>query len=74
MFISKLRPDDSIGMTTFDDKAHLIFDPVLKKDIGSDIYERVDQIKAWGQNDLMDGFNLSKDLLLKQMAKHEGNY
>lgn len=37
MFISKLRPDDSVGMTTFDDKAHLIFDPILKKNIQASI-------------------------------------
>ena len=33
MFISKLQPEDSVGMTTFDGEAHLIFEPVLKKDI-----------------------------------------
>ena len=66
MFISKLEPEDSIGMTTFDGQAHLIFEPILKKDIGQDIYSRLDEIKANGQNDLMAGFELSKKLLLKQ--------
>lgn len=64
MFISKLRPDDSIGMTTFDDQAHLIFKPTLKKDLPEDVYSIVDNIIANGQNTLLDGFNLSKGLLL----------
>ena len=48
MFISKLRPTDSVGMTTFDDKAHLIFQSTLKKDLNEDIYDKVDQIQANG--------------------------
>ena len=42
MFISKLHPEDSVGMTTFDEKAHLIFEPILKKDISEGVYERLD--------------------------------
>ena len=35
----------------------------------------MDAITASGQNDLMDGFNLSKSMLLKQMAtQNGGNY
>jgi len=30
MFISKLRPNDSIGMITFNDQAQVIFEPTLK--------------------------------------------
>ena len=66
MFISKLKPEDSIGMTTFDGQAHLIFELILQKDIGQDIYSRLDEIKAYGQNNLMAGFKLSKKILLKQ--------
>lgn len=75
MFISKLRPDDSVGMVTFNDSTNVIFTPTLKKEIGSDIFERLDQIQASGGTALTNGFNLSKTLLLKQMAKQKGkNY
>ena len=74
MFISKLQPQDSVGMTTFDDKAHLIFEPILKKDIDQGIYEKLDSIRANGQNTLIDGFTMSRDLLLKQMKTHTGNH
>jgi hypothetical protein len=57
-------------MTTFDDTAHLIFEPIAKKNIDDGIYERLDEIKAMGNNQLIDGFNLSKSLLLKQMEHH----
>ena len=67
MFISKLQPEDSVGMTTFDQHAHLIFEPTLKKDISQGIYAEVDKIRASGGNTLIDGFNMSKDLLLKRM-------
>jgi uncharacterized protein YegL len=71
MFISKLSPEDSVGMTTFDNNAHLIFDPILKKDIDESVYERLDQLKAMGGNDLMAGFSLSKKLLKQQMARQQ---
>ena len=67
MFISKLSPEDSVGMTTFDSQAHLIFNPTLKKDIDEGIYSRLDQIRACGGNTLIDGFNMSKDMLIRQM-------
>ena len=54
-------------MTTFDNNAHLIIKPKLKKDIGEDIYSDLDKIKACGGNVLIDGFKLSRDLLLEQM-------
>ena len=67
MFISKLQPEDSVGMTTFDGKAHLIFEPILKKNIDEGVYAMLDKIKACGSNDLMAGFDMSKELILKQM-------
>ena len=75
MFISKLRPDDSVGMVTFSDNTNVIFEPLFKKDIGPKIFERIDQIQANGGTALTNGFNLSKTLLLKQMGKNVGtNY
>lgn len=41
MFISKLSPEDSVAMTTFDHQAHLIFEPVLKKDISSNVFNQL---------------------------------
>ena len=67
MFISKLQPEDSVGMTTFDQQAHLIFEPILKKDIDEGIYTRLESIKACGGNTLIDGFEMSKELLLENM-------
>ena len=32
MFISKLRPNDSIGMVVFDTQADALFEPIFKKD------------------------------------------
>jgi hypothetical protein len=32
MLISKLRPNDSIGMVVFDTKADVVFSPIFKKD------------------------------------------
>jgi hypothetical protein len=69
MFISKLQPEDSVGMTTFDNLAHLIFKPTLKKDIDEGIYARLDKITANGGNTLIDGFELSKKMLLEEMVK-----
>ena len=60
-------------MTTFDDKAHLIFEPIFKKNMDQqDIYSKLDQIKACGGNTLIDGFTLSTELILKQMQKMTG--
>ena len=61
-------------MTTFDDQAHLIFEPTLKKDIDQGIYERLDTIKACGGNTLIDGFKMSRDMLLKQMKTKTGDH
>jgi len=32
MFISKLRPNDSIGMVVFDTSADVVFEQIFKKD------------------------------------------
>lgn len=38
MFISKLRPNDSIGITTFNTQGQTIFAPKYKKDLPENIY------------------------------------
>ena len=30
MFISKMRPNDSLGLVTFNNQAHVIFEPMLR--------------------------------------------
>lgn len=42
----------------------------MKKNLDENIYEKLNSIKASGQNTLIDGFNLSKKLLLSEMEKH----
>ena len=38
MFISKLRPNDSIGMVVFDTTADIVFQPVFKKDFDPNFF------------------------------------
>ena len=59
MLISKLKPNDSIGMVVFDDQAKTIFEPILKKNLSSDIYERLDKIYTCGGTTIINGFTHS---------------
>ena len=43
MFISKLRPNDSIGMVVFDTKADVVFEPIFKKDFDEKFFELLDK-------------------------------
>ena len=48
---------------------------VLKENIDEGVYSRLDQIRANRGNTLIDGLNMSKDLLLEQMKHQTGrNY
>ncbi len=48
MFISKLRPDDAVGIVLFDDKATIFLPLILKKDVSSSLYSDIDNIKVRG--------------------------
>lgn len=56
MFISKLRPNDSIGMITFNDQAQLMFEPTRKSEITEQIYSIVDNITTNGGTTIRSGF------------------
>ncbi len=64
MFISKLRPNDSIGMTTFNGSGQTIFASTYKKDLGESIYTDLDKIFVQGGTTIRSGFDLSKQLLV----------
>lgn len=48
MFISKLRPNDSIGMVIFNNKAEVVFEQIYKKDLDEKFFVKLDAIKSCG--------------------------
>ena len=70
MLISKLKPNDSIGMVVFDDYATTIFDCTLKKNISSEVYERLDKIHTQGGTTIINGFKHSNEMLLNWLSKN----
>jgi Mg-chelatase subunit ChlD len=73
MFISKLRPTDSVGLITFDDEAYVIFEPTLRENISDNIFDELDKIKTKGGTTIRSGFDMSKKLLLKYLNKNENS-
>jgi hypothetical protein len=71
MFISKLRPNDSVGLVTFNDQGHVIFKPVFKSDFDNKNYDLLDQIVTNGGTTIKSGFTLSKQLLLEFIKDNE---
>eukprot|EP00178_Gracilaria_changii_P008712 TRINITY_DN26179_c0_g1_i2.p1 TRINITY_DN26179_c0_g1~~TRINITY_DN26179_c0_g1_i2.p1 ORF type:complete len:100 (-),score=7.70 TRINITY_DN26179_c0_g1_i2:824-1123(-) len=71
MLISKLKPNDSIAMVTFNNQANTIFECTFKKDIDSDIFARMDQISAGGGTNIINGFHRSNELLRKWIETHQ---
>jgi hypothetical protein len=60
MFISKLRPDDSIGMVFFDTKADIVFEQTFKKDFDSKLFELLDNQTTRGGTTIAAGLVKSK--------------
>lgn len=56
MFISKLRPNDSVGLTTFNTEGQIIFAPTLMKNLSNDVYTSIDAIKTYGGTTVRSGF------------------
>ena len=56
MLISKLRNNDSIGLVTFNNQGHTIFEPMLKKNVGQNVYEMLDTIQCQGGTTIRSGF------------------
>lgn len=71
MLISKLKPNDSLGMVTFNTFASVIFESTFKKTLTSEIFERLDKISANGGTNIMNGFKKSCELLSNWMEKHK---
>lgn len=60
MFISKLRPDDSIGMIAFDTNADIIFNQTFKKDFDDNFFNLLDGIQTRGGTRIAAGLTKSK--------------
>jgi hypothetical protein len=56
MFISKLRPNDSVGLVTFNNIGHVIFEPVFKSHFDTKYYDLIDQITTNGGTTIKSGF------------------
>jgi len=56
MFISRMRPNDSLGMVTFNNEAQIVFTPTLRANITDEIYDKLDAIKAGGGTTIKHGF------------------
>lgn len=55
MFVSKLRPDDAVGIVVFDTAASTLLPPTLKKDLASSIYDDIDAIRTQGGTTIRSG-------------------
>lgn len=56
MFISKLRPNDSVGLTTFNTQGQIVFLPTYKKNLSNDVYNQIDAIRTNGGTVVRSGF------------------
>lgn len=63
MFISKLRPNDSVGMIVFNTSAKIVFEPIFKRDFDNNFFTQLDQQQAGGGTTIASGLVKSKELL-----------
>ena len=70
MLISKLKPNDSMGMVVFNNNATTVFECTSKRNISSEIFERLDSIRAGGGTTIINGFKHSTELLRNWMETH----
>ena len=73
MLISKIKPNDSIGMVTFNNSGHVVFQCTYKKNIDSELFDKMDKITCGGGTTIIDGFNKSNDLLKNWIQAHPGD-
>jgi len=59
MLMEKLKPNDSIGMVVFDTSAETVFEMTLKKNLTSEIFERLSNIRKRGGTTIINGFKHS---------------
>lgn len=60
MFISKLRPNDSVGVVAFDNRADVVLDPIFKKDFDANLFSKLDEIHPRGGTTIAAGLTKSK--------------
>lgn len=60
MFISKLRPNDSVGMLVFNTSAKVVFEPMFKRDFDEKFFNELDKQKACGGTTIASGLIKSK--------------
>ena len=73
ILISKLKPNDSIGMVQFNSHATTVFECTAKKNLSSEIYERLDKISQCGGTTIIEGFRHSTEMLKKWVKTHAGD-
>jgi hypothetical protein len=71
MFISKLRPNDSVGLTTFNNSGQVVFAPTYKRDLPESVYTQLNSITSGGGTTIRSGFELSKKLLTSFVKENE---
>ena len=78
MFFSKLRPNDSFGLITFNNQGHLVIPVSKRSDLDMEhVISTVRSISTCGGTTLMTGFNTAHDdlqryLNLNEMVKSNG--
>lgn len=64
MFVSKLKPEDSFGLVTFNSKGATMIKQIRKNDIDIEVvFGIVDSIKANGGTTLIEGLNEGQKVL-----------
>ena len=63
MFISKLRPNDSVGIITFTTDGKVLLEPTYKDKLPQNLFSLLDEVRADGGTTIRSGFDLSKKLL-----------
>ena len=72
MFFSKLRPDDSFGLTTFNNQGHNIIPVTRKSNLEMEyVVSTVRAINTNGGTTLMSGFDTAHNDLQRYLAENE---
>lgn len=63
MFISKLRPNDSVGIVTFTTVGKVLLEPTFKEKLPQNLFALLDEVRTGGGTTIRSGFDLSKQIL-----------
>lgn len=72
MFVSKLRPDDAVGIVVFDTEAETILPVTMKKDLTQGLYEELAKIRTRGGTTIRRGFERSLQEMTGWLKEHGG--